>query len=68
MRFYPGQPTHIANHSIDSYSLMKHAVVNPDILPTVFELFKDEYTPLTTLLNVKGNKTKGLYDGFSGEK
>jgi hypothetical protein len=66
MRLLPGQPTHIANHSIDSLSLMRNAVSNPDVLPTVFELFKDEYTPLTTLLNVKGMKTKGLYDGFSG--
>ncbi len=66
MRLLPGQPTHIANQSIDSLSLMKNAVANPDVLPTVFELFKDEYTPLSTILNVKGMKTKGLYDGFSG--
>lgn len=67
MRLLPGgQPTDIANQSIDSLALMKAAVSNPDILPTVFELFKEEDTPLSTLLNVKGMKTNGLYDGFSG--
>lgn len=66
MRFLPGQPTHIANHSIDSLSLMKHAVVNPDMLPTVFELYP-ETTIVTSFLNQKGLKTNGLYDGFNGK-
>jgi len=64
MRYLPGQPKDIANESITSYSLMSHAVADPDILPTIFTLWEEEYTPLTSLLNLKGLKTKGLHDNM----
>jgi len=64
MRYLPGQPRDIANESISSHSLMDAAVANADILPTVFELWKEEESPLTSLLNVKGMKTTGLFDGM----
>jgi hypothetical protein len=63
MRILPGKPEHISNQSISSMDLVKHAVVNPDILPTVFELFSQDYTFLSSILNQKGMKTKGLYQG-----
>ena len=65
MRILPGQPQHISNQSISSRDLVKHAVVNPDILPTVFELFSQDYTFLSSLLNQKGMKTKGLHQGIT---
>jgi hypothetical protein len=66
MRLLPnGMPQTLANQSIDSLALMKHAVANPDVLPTVFELFREEYSPLTTLLNTKNMKSKNLYEGFN---
>ena len=69
MRYLPGQPNDITNETISSYSLISRAINNPDILPTIFELGeKDEETPLTTFLNAKGMKTKGLYDNFTGDK
>jgi len=64
MQYYHGTPPDMTHQSIDSYSLMNHAIVNPDVLPSVYELYRDEETPLTALLNVKGMKTQGLYEGF----
>lgn len=66
MRYLPGQPKDISNESITSYSLMSHAVADPDILPTVFTLWEEELTPITSILNLKGMKSKGLFDHFKG--
>lgn len=65
MRYLPGKPSEISNESITSYSLMQHAVNNPDILPTVYTLWEGESTPLSSILNIKGLKSKGLFDGMS---
>lgn len=67
MRYLPGQPADINNESITSYSLMKAMVNNPDIIPTVYRLWGDDITPLSGMLSLKGMKTKGLFDGFSGK-
>lgn len=64
MRYLPGQPTHIAHESISSYSLMANAIADPDILPTVFTLWEEEITPLTSILNLKGLKSRGLFDNM----
>lgn len=66
MRYLPGQPTDISNESISSRNLLDAAVVNADILPTIFSLWEGRETPLSSLLNIKGLKTKGLFDGFTG--
>lgn len=66
MRYLPGQPKDISNESISSYSLMANAVVDPDILPTVYTLWEEELTPITSILNLKGMKSKGLFDHFKG--
>ena len=64
MRYLPGQPKDIANESITAHSLMSHAISDPDILPTVFSLFKEDISPITTFLNDKKMKSKGLFEGL----
>jgi hypothetical protein len=64
MRYLPGQPNDIAHESITSYSLMSHAIADPDILPTVFSLFEEDYSPITSILNAKGMKSRGLFDNM----
>lgn len=64
MRYLPGQPQDIAHESITSYSLMSHAVADPDILPTVFSLYEEDITPITSFLNMKGMKSRGLFDNM----
>jgi len=64
MRYLQGQPTDIAHESITSYSLMSMAIADPDIIPTVFELHKDSYSPITAILNSKGMKSRGLFDNM----
>ena len=64
MRYLPGQPQDIAHESITSYSLMSHAVADPDILPTVFSLHEEDITPITSFLNMKGMKSRGLFDNM----
>lgn len=64
LRLLPGQPTDIAGESISSYSLIKAAVNNPDVMPTVWKLFPEEAS-FTALLALKGLYTKGLKDGMT---
>jgi hypothetical protein len=64
MRLLPGQPKDIANESISSYNLMRAAVVDPDMITTVYRLFPEE-APLTDFLEIKGLKAKGLYEGLA---
>ena len=64
MRYLPGQPKDIAHESITSYSLMSHAIADPDIIPTVFSLHEEDITPITSFLNMKGMKSKGLFDNM----
>ena len=68
MRLLPGQPQDVVG-SITSYSLMRNAVANPDILPKVWQVFKnEEITPLSSILANKGYATKGLSVGMSNNK
>ncbi len=68
MRLLPGQPTEIAGESITSYSLINAAQNNPDVLPRVWQVFKDdEGSPLSAILASKGLFTKGIREGeFKG--
>ena len=68
MRYLPGQPQDIANESISSRNLIDAAVANADILPSVFTLYEGEESPFASLLNLKGLKTKGLFDGMSTDR
>jgi len=67
MKYLPGQPADIANESISSRNLVDAMVANADILPTVYTLFEGQETPFSSLLALKGLKTKGLFDGFTGK-
>lgn len=65
MRLLPGQPADMAGQSITSYSLVKNAINNPDVLPRVWELFEEEISPLSAILSKKGLKTNNLFDGMN---
>jgi len=68
MRLLPGQPQEVSGESITSYSLIKHAINNPDVLSTVWQLFGDQESPLSGILGMKGLSSKGLFDGMSTDK
>lgn len=68
MRLLPGQPQEVSGESITSYSLIEHAINNPDVLSTVWQLFSNEETPLSSILGMKGLSSKGLFDGMSTDK
>lgn len=65
MRLLPGQPMDVAGESISSYSLIRAAVNNPDVLPRVWQVFANEEAPLSALLSAKGLTSKGLVDGMN---
>ena len=65
MRLLPGQPLDVAGESISSYSLIRAAVNNPDVLPRVWQVFAEEEAPLSALLAMKGLTSKGLVDGMN---
>ena len=67
MRLLPGQPTDVAGQSISSYSLIRAAINNPDVLPRVWEVFKEEESPLSGILSMKGLTSKGLVDGMNSK-
>ncbi|MCK9281875.1 MAG: hypothetical protein M0P71_14715 [Melioribacteraceae bacterium] len=67
MRYLPGINPEISTESISSYSLVQQGINNPDYLPTIFELYNED-TPFSTLLNMKGLKTRGLFDGMMSKK
>ncbi len=68
MRLLPGQPTTVAGESISSYSLINAALTNPDVLPRVWEVFKEEESPLSAILSQEGLTSRGLFDGMNGSK
>lgn len=65
MRLLPGQPLDVAGESISSYSLIRAAVNNPDVLPRVWQVFGNEESSLSSLLAQKGLTSKGLVDGMN---
>ena len=65
MRLLPGQPLDVAGESISSYSLIRAAINNPDVLPRVWQVFKDEEAPLSAILAAKGLTSQGLVDGMN---
>lgn len=68
MRYLPGYNPTMSQESISSFSLIRHAINDPDVLPTIFSLYNDEETPLSSILNMEGMKTKGLWDGMNTNK
>ena len=65
MRLLPGQPMDVAGESISSYSLIRAAVNNADVLPRVWRVFGNEEAPLSALLAAKGLTSTGLVDGMN---
>src|SRR3990172_3731806 len=68
MRYLPGQPPNVSGESITSFSLIKNAAVNPDILPRVWQAVGQEESPLSAFMSDKGLVTKGLYDNMTSAK
>lgn len=67
MRYINGTPAHVANETINSYMLTSHMVSNPDILPGITKLWRNDLTPLSSILADRGmfskNLTKGTNNG-----
>jgi len=63
MRLLPGQPADINHETINSYSLTKAMVNNPDFLTTIYRKYEKGIAPLSGFLDMKGMKSKGLFDG-----
>lgn len=68
MRLLPGYNPTMSQESISSFSLIQHAINDPDVLPTIFSGYNEEETPLSSILNMEGMKTKGLWDGMQTNK
>lgn len=68
MRYLPGYNPQMSNESISSRHLITHAINDPDVLPTIFSLYNEDVSPLSDILNQKGLKTKGLFEGLSNSK
>lgn len=64
MRLLPGTPSEVSGESISSYSLINAAITNPDVLPRVWEVFKEEESPLSGILAAEGMTSKGLFDNM----
>lgn len=59
MRIIPGTLQTVAHESVTSRLLVNLGVSKPDFIPTIMRLFPEE-SPLVSLLDIKGLKTKGL--------
>jgi hypothetical protein len=60
MRLLPGGLQTVAMESISGRMLMDVGINNPDFIPTIFRLFKDDESSLISLLDIKGLKTKDI--------
>jgi len=67
MRYLNGTPPHVANSTIDSYMLTKHMVSDPDILPGITRLWRNDLTPLSAILADRGMFSKKLANGVSND-
>lgn len=60
MRIKPGGPDTVALESVTGRMLIDMGVNDPDYVPTMFSLFKDDESEIMSLLNSKGLKTQGI--------
>ena len=65
MRYLNATPQHVANETISSYMLTNHMVSNPDILPGITKLWRNDITPLSSILADRGMFSKGLAKGVN---
>jgi len=56
----PGNNQMIAHESVSDKMLIQAGISNPDFIPTIMRLFKEEVSPFISLLDMKGAKTNGL--------
>jgi hypothetical protein len=68
MRLLPGQPSEVSGESISSYSLINAAITNPDVLPRVWQVFKEEESPLSGILAAEGMTSKNLFDNMQNSR
>jgi len=60
MRLAPGGPQTVAQESITGRMLIDFGVNEPDFMPTVFRLFQDDESTITSILDIKGLKTQNI--------
>lgn len=62
MRIVPGPPQGFSNETTTSNHLMRYAINQPEILSGMAELYKNDVSPLTALLSMKGKTfTKSIF-------
>lgn len=62
MEFLGTEVSGVAHESVSDAMLLEKGIKRPDFLPTIMRLWPDE-APLIQLLDIKGQKTKGLHHG-----
>jgi hypothetical protein len=68
MRYVPGYVPKNANESITSHMLLNHVVSNPDILPGVTRLWRNDITPFSSMLADRKMFSQDLgFDRASGQ-
>ena len=68
MRYVPGFNPKVANESITSHMLVNHIISEPDILPGVTKLWRNEITPFSSMLADRNMFSSGLGKGFSSSQ
>jgi len=60
MILLPGQKVTVAHESVSDQMLMQFGLLQPDFIPTIMRLYKNEISPLISILDMKGAKTQGI--------
>ena len=68
MRYRTTVPHHVSNESIQSHMLVKHMVSEPDILPGITRLWRNDIAPLSAILADRGMFSTGLEKGTNTSK
>ena len=63
----PGTIRGFANETVMSNHLLTAAIAEPEIMPQIATLWKNEYTAFSSLLANKGLTSRGLYAGLTNE-
>ena len=68
MRYVPGIDPQVNNETINSHMLIKHMVSEPDILPGVTKLWRNDITPFSSMLADRNMFSRKLSEGFSSSQ
>lgn len=60
MFILPGGLQSVAHESVSDKMLIQAGISNPDFIPTIMRLYKEEISPLISILDMKGAKTNNV--------